>query len=131
MRRYVHGKPARNQEDSSSACGEISSGLSVTCIRETGDLVPIRFGRDGGEHEVAAIQDRWPGFDHEYVKVRTVSGDTYILRYDEAEYVWEISVFREAAGTDRRSTGRAPASRDSPPAAGEDLATVGSPRRRS
>lgn len=108
MRRYGHGKPVRNREDSFPACGEISSGLSVRFIREAGYLVPISFGRDAGDHEVAAIHDRWPGFDHEYIKVRTASGDTYILRYDKAENVWEITLFRGATGTDQRTVGRAP-----------------------
>lgn len=103
MRRYVQGKPARNREDSSTACGEISSGLRVTCLGGAGHLDPIRFGRDGGEHEVVAIHDRWPGFDHEYVKVGTASGDTYILRYDLAEDVWEITLFRDAVSRGSRS----------------------------
>jgi hypothetical protein len=100
-----------NREDSSFACGEISSRLCVTCLREAGLLIPTRFGCAGAEHEVASVDDRWPGMDHEYVKVGTPSGDTYILRHDIPEHVWQITLFREAAWREDRPTGRAPSSR--------------------
>ncbi len=32
-------------------------------------LVPVRFGPSGIEHEVAEVLDAWPGEDHQYVKV--------------------------------------------------------------
>ena len=94
---YRHEQRPGNREDSSSACGEISSGPRVTCLRESGFLIPIRFGRAGAEHEVTNVDDRWPGADHLYVKLGTQSGDTYILRHDLLEDVWEITLFREAA----------------------------------
>ncbi len=58
-------------------------------------LVPVRFGRSGSEHEVAEVLDCWPGEDHLYFKVRTTNHDLYILRYDETRNAWEVSVFWE------------------------------------
>lgn len=92
---YTHAQRPSNREDSSSACGEISPGLSVTWRREAGLVIPIRFGHAGAEHEVARVDDRWPGTDHLYVKVGTQTGHTYILRHDLLEDEWEITPFRE------------------------------------
>ena len=86
-----------SREDSFLACGEISSNLQVTCLRAGGFLVPVRFGRSGVMHEVTRVVDRWPGADHQYVKVETRSGDAYILRYDGRTGSWEVTLFREAA----------------------------------
>jgi hypothetical protein len=58
-------------------------------------LVPVRFGLSGIEHEVAEVLDCWPGEGHLYVKVRTTKDDLYILRYDETRNAWEVRVFRE------------------------------------
>ena len=62
-------------------------------------LVPVRFGPSGIEHEVAEVLDCWPGEDHLYVKVRTTNDDLYILRYDAAQNAWEVSVFKEGEPT--------------------------------
>ena len=42
---------------------------------------------------IEEILDRWYGTDHAYFKVRAEDQDLYILRYDQAEDVWEL-VFR-------------------------------------
>ncbi len=68
------------------------------CLRGS-QLVPVRFGPSGIEHEVAEVLDCWPGEDHLYVKVRTTDGDSYILRYDTARGAWEVSVFGEGEPT--------------------------------
>ena len=73
--------------------------LQVHCRQDGAELIPLRFGRSGGEHEVAEILDRWPGEDHLYFKVRTTGDDLYILRYDATQQAWEISVFREGEPT--------------------------------
>lgn len=39
------------------------------------------------------ILDRWYGEDHEYFKVKTKDGHTYLLRYDRRNDFWEISSF--------------------------------------
>ncbi len=69
--------------------------LQVQSRQDRAELVPLRFGPNGSEHDVAEILDRWPGEDHQYFKVRTTDGDSYILRYDAARSAWEISVFKE------------------------------------
>ena len=63
------------------------------------EFVPARFGLSGIEHEIAEVLDTWPGADHQYFKVRTTDGDSYILRYDAAQSAWEVSVFREGEPT--------------------------------
>jgi hypothetical protein len=73
--------------------------VQVECRRRGSELVPVRFGLSGIEHEVAEVLDCWPGEDHLYVKVRTTDGDLYILRYDAAPNAWEVSVFREGEPT--------------------------------
>lgn len=122
---YTHVQRPCNREDASSACGEISAGLSVSWHIEAGLVVPIRFGRTGAEHEVAIIYDRWPGADHLYVKVGTQSGDTYILRHDGPEDEWEITRFKEAASVGGLADGEGPELWGSPPTASQAVATVG------
>lgn len=97
MLQWHRGRRPRNRDDSHLACGEISSGFGVAYFREGDVLVPARFGRAGAEHRVAGVDDWWPGTDHQYVKVRTENDDTYILRYDVPEGVWEITLFRAAS----------------------------------
>lgn len=74
----------------------MTKALHVVCRRDGTAMIPTRFGPSGSEHEVAEILDRWPGEDHAYFKVRTTSGDLYILRHDTDSGAWEISVFRES-----------------------------------
>ncbi len=73
--------------------------MQVEYSRRGSQLIPVRFGLGGSEHEVAEVLDCWPGQDHLYVKVRTTNDDLYILRYDAAQNAWEISVFREGEPT--------------------------------
>jgi hypothetical protein len=93
-------------------------------------LEPERHLSQKGD-EVTSIDDSWPGADHLYVKVGTRSGDTYILRYDMLEDVWEITLFREAALVGGSADGESPELRGSPSAASRAAATAGSPRQRS
>ena len=69
--------------------------MQVEYSRRESQLIPVRFGLGGSEHEVAEVIDSWPGESHLYVKVRTTEDDFYILRYDSPRQAWEISVFRE------------------------------------
>jgi len=69
--------------------------LQVQSRQDRAEPVPLRFGPNGSEHEVAEILDRWPGEDHLYFKVRTTEDDLYILRFDTNGQEWEISVFKE------------------------------------
>jgi hypothetical protein len=38
--------------------------------------------------------DRWPGEGYCYFRVRTLEGALYILRHDELDDSWQISVYR-------------------------------------
>jgi len=77
----------------------MSETLKVRCQQDAAQPVPLRFGPNGSEHDVAEVLDRWPGEDHQYFKVRTTDSDSYILRYDAAQSAWEVSVFREGEPT--------------------------------
>lgn len=57
---------------------------------------PLRFGDGEATQEVAEILDRWPGADHDYFRVRTAGGGSFILRHDEYSDTWEIAAFDEA-----------------------------------
>ena len=65
-------------------------------------LVPVCFGLNGIEHDVAEVLDCWPGEEHLYFKVRTTKDDSYILRYHSAQNAWDVSVFREGNRASRR-----------------------------
>jgi len=69
--------------------------LQVQSRQDGAEPVPLRFGPNGSEHDVAEVLDRWPGEDHLYFKVRTTEDDLYILRFDTNGQEWEISVFKE------------------------------------
>jgi hypothetical protein len=51
---------------------------------------PLRFELDDRSYEIAAVEDRWQEPNHEYFKVRTVDGKTYLLRYDERRDQWTL-----------------------------------------
>ncbi len=70
--------------------------LQVQSRQDRAEPVPLRFGPNGSEHDVAEVLDRWPGEDHLYFKVRTTEDDLYILRFETSGQAWEISVFKEA-----------------------------------
>jgi hypothetical protein len=67
--------------------------LRVECRTSGGDWLPVRFGRGDSVQDVAEVLDRWPGGDYCYFRVRTLDGAFYILRHDERDDSWLISVF--------------------------------------
>ncbi len=56
---------------------------------------PVRFGWGEATHQVAEVQDRWPGEGHEYFRVRCDNEAIYILRHDLAADRWELVYFEE------------------------------------
>ncbi len=55
---------------------------------------PKRFRFDGRRVEVVESIDRWFGPEYAYFKVRGDDGNLYILRLDEADDAWELTMFQ-------------------------------------
>ncbi len=69
--------------------------VHVDCYTDDrGILTPIGVRLDGRSIEVEEILDQWPGSDHWYFKLRSVDGAIYILRYDEREAQWDLTLYR-------------------------------------
>jgi hypothetical protein len=51
---------------------------------------PVRFTVDEQMFEIAQVEDRWYEPDAEYLKVRTMDGRRYILRYSERNDAWSL-----------------------------------------
>jgi hypothetical protein len=43
--------------------------------------------------DVVEVLDRWLAPDHRYFKVKGNDGDTYIVRYSNADDAWELTMF--------------------------------------
>ena len=80
--------------------------LQVECRTDEGGEVPVRFGHGGASQEVAEVVDRWLGEDHRYYRVRTEDGGLFILRYDQRDDSWQISLFEGDSPSARRPDGQ-------------------------
>jgi len=51
-----------------------------------------------GGHQVDVLEtlDQWYGPDYRYIKVRGTDGGLYILRFDEPQAEWELTMFKSA-----------------------------------
>jgi len=67
-----------------------------TCSDRRGAEVPLRLHLEARTVDIAEIIDRWYGDDDCYFKVRTATGDTYMLRFDEDSAEWELTMFQSA-----------------------------------
>ena len=67
-----------------------------TATDRRGHEVPLRLLLDARTIEIAEIVDRWYGDDYCYFKVRTETGDIYILRFDEESGEWGLTMFKSA-----------------------------------
>ncbi|HEY5672887.1 MAG TPA: hypothetical protein VIR78_04220 [Malonomonas sp.] len=61
-----------------------------------GEETPRRFYLEKRLVEVAELVDRWLAPDHRYFKVRCKAGDQYILRHDNRNDCWELTLFESA-----------------------------------
>ena len=59
-------------------------------------VIVRRLHFDGREVEIMETVDQWFGPDYRYVKVRSRSGDLYILRFDEPHDRWSLVMYRRA-----------------------------------
>ncbi|WP_019140484.1 hypothetical protein [Noviherbaspirillum massiliense] len=59
-----------------------------------GDIEPRSFLLGGRRFSVLEICDRWIARDHSYFKIRADDGATYILRHDELNLEWQLTLYR-------------------------------------
>lgn len=62
--------------------------------------LPRRFQLDGRSIDVVEIVDQWPGRDHVYFKVKGADDNVYILRLDETDATWEMTMFQTPQAED-------------------------------
>ena len=55
---------------------------------------PRRVRLNGRVIEIVETIDQWPGRDYHYFKVKGDDGNLYILRLDEAQHIWELTMFQ-------------------------------------
>jgi len=56
---------------------------------------PISFTINKREFLIKEILDQWYGPGYLYFKVKDDNNHTYILKYDEAQDLWELEFFRK------------------------------------
>ncbi len=88
--------------------------MYVDVERDSGNIDvanPKRFRLGRRRVEVVENLDRWFGPDYAYFKVRGDDGNLYILRLDEAQDRWELTMFQSPSAetlASIRSPGRPP-----------------------
>ena len=63
--------------------------------------MPRRLHFGGPQVDVLETLDQWYGRDYRYIKARGTDGGLYILRFDEAQAEWELTIARAQAHKDR------------------------------
>ncbi len=63
-----------------------------------GEPAPETLHFDGKNIDVADLVDQWWGEGDRYFKVLDATGNTYILRFDEATTDWELMMFLSKRG---------------------------------
>ena len=58
--------------------------------------MPQRLHFDGHQVDVLETLDQWYGPDYRYLKARATDGGLYILRLDERQAAWELTMFKSA-----------------------------------
>jgi len=65
-----------------------------TRTNTVGDREPYRFTVGPRRLEVLNVLDRWLNPDHGYFKVEADDGATYILRHDDLNGGWELTLYQ-------------------------------------
>ena len=71
--------------------------MRIEVESDTGDSGierPRRIRLNGRVVEIVETIDQWPGRDYHYFKVKGDDGNLYILRLDEAQHIWELTMFQ-------------------------------------
>ena len=58
------------------------------------EAAPKRFRLNGRVVEIAENIDVWYGRSYRYFKVKGSDGNLYILRFDEEQAAWELTMFQ-------------------------------------
>jgi hypothetical protein len=58
--------------------------------------MPRRFHFGRQQVDVLETLDQWYGPDYRYIKARGTDGGLYILRFDESQDEWELTMFKSA-----------------------------------
>jgi hypothetical protein len=58
--------------------------------------MPRKLNFGGHQVDVLETLDQWYGPDYRYIKVRGTDGGLYILRFDEPQTEWELTMFKNA-----------------------------------
>jgi len=76
--------------------GAVYSMLKVKCFSDYRiNQRPISFTINKREFLIKEILDQWYGPGYLYFKVKDDNNHTYILKYDEAQDLWELEFFRK------------------------------------
>lgn len=58
-----------------------------------GALIPQRLRFDRRQVSVKEVRDRWHGADYRYFKILGDDENLYILRFDEPDAAWSLTMF--------------------------------------
>ena len=58
--------------------------------------MPQRLHFDGHQVDVLETLDQWYGPGYRYIKALGTDGGLYILRFDEHQAAWELTMFKSA-----------------------------------
>ena len=83
------------------ATSRITQAESLTIKTEQhaghrGMPMPRRLDLGGHQVDVFETLDQWYGPDYRYIKARGTDGGLYILRFDEPQAEWELTMFKSA-----------------------------------
>lgn len=69
--------------------------IRVECDADKrGEHIPQRFFMGDKSVEIEEVIDCWLAPEYRYFKVRGGENDIYILRHDEIEHRWELTMFQ-------------------------------------
>ncbi len=89
------------------ATSRITQAESLTIKTEQhaghrGMPMPRRLDLGGHQVDVFETLDQWYGPDYRYIKARGTDGGLYILRFDEPQAEWELTMFKSARAQVRK-----------------------------
>jgi hypothetical protein len=64
--------------------------------------MPQRLHLGGHQVEVLETLDQWYGPDYRYIRARATHGGLYILRLDERQAEWELTMFKSTRAQVRK-----------------------------
>ena len=65
-------------------------------------LMPRRLHLDGHQVDVFETLDQWYGPDYRYIKVSGTDGSLYIIRLEEPQAEWELTMFKSTRAQERK-----------------------------